>query len=40
MELTRAWEVEDVAALVSAREDTEGLVRKVTLLKGELAKVC
>jgi hypothetical protein len=39
MELTQAWEVEDVAALVSAREDTEGLVRKVTLLKGELAEV-
>jgi hypothetical protein len=39
MELTRVWEVEDVAALVSAHEDTEGLVRKVTLLKGELAEV-
>jgi hypothetical protein len=37
-ELTRVREVEDVAALVSAREDTKGLVWKVTLLEDELAE--
>jgi hypothetical protein len=32
------WEVEDAAALVPAREDTEGLVWKVALLEDELAE--
>jgi hypothetical protein len=31
-------EVENVAVLASAREDIEGLVRKVNLLEGELAE--
>jgi hypothetical protein len=39
VELTRAWEVENTTALASAREDAEGLVRKVTLLKGELTEL-
>jgi hypothetical protein len=38
-ELTQAWEVEDAAVLASAREDAEGLVWRVTLLKGELVEV-
>jgi hypothetical protein len=38
MELTRAWEVEDAAALASVHEDAEGLGRKVALLEGELAE--
>jgi hypothetical protein len=38
MELTRAQEVEDAAVLASAHEDVEGLIRKVTLLKGEPAE--
>jgi hypothetical protein len=33
-------EVENVVALVLAHEDVEGLVRKVTLLEGGLAKAC
>jgi hypothetical protein len=35
---TRAREVEDATVLASAHEDAEGLVWKVTLLKGELAE--
>jgi hypothetical protein len=31
--------VEDAAVLASAREDAEGLVWRVTLLKGELVEV-
>jgi hypothetical protein len=31
-------EVEDATTLVSTREDVEGLVRKVSLLKGELTE--
>jgi hypothetical protein len=40
MEMTRAWEVEDAAALAYAREDVEGLVPKVALLKGEPVEAC
>jgi hypothetical protein len=34
----RAWEVENVVVQASVQEDTEGLIRKVTLLAGELAE--
>jgi hypothetical protein len=37
-ELTRVREVKNVAALASIWEDAEGLIRKVTLLEGELAE--
>jgi hypothetical protein len=37
-ELTQAWEVENVMVQASVREDAEGLIRMVALLKGELAK--
>jgi hypothetical protein len=37
-ELTRAQEVKHEMVLASAHEDVEGLVQKVTLLKGELAE--
>jgi hypothetical protein len=39
MELTRAWEVENVTTPVSAQEDAEGLSRKVALLEGELVEM-
>jgi hypothetical protein len=39
VELTRMQDVENVTMLASAQEDAEGLVRKVAVLKGELAKV-
>jgi hypothetical protein len=32
-------EAESTAALASAHEEAEGLVRKITLLEGELAEV-
>jgi hypothetical protein len=32
MELTRAWEVENVTVQASLREDAEGLIRMVTIL--------
>jgi hypothetical protein len=38
--LTWTWEVENTMAMASAHGDTEGLVRKVTLLEAELAKAC
>jgi hypothetical protein len=38
-EPTRAWEVENAAALASSREDVVGLVWKVALLEGDLAEV-
>jgi hypothetical protein len=31
-------EVESVTSLASAREEVEGLARRITLLKGELAE--
>jgi hypothetical protein len=39
-ESTQVREVENVTGKVSVREDAEGLICKVTLLKGELVKVC
>jgi hypothetical protein len=36
--LTQVWEVENVVVQASVQEDVEGLVRKVTLLEGELAE--
>jgi chlorite dismutase len=38
IELTWVQEVEDAAALASTHQDVEGLVRKVTLLEGELTE--
>jgi hypothetical protein len=38
-ELPRVREVENVVVLPSVWEDAEGLIRKVTLLEGELAEV-
>jgi hypothetical protein len=38
-ESTRAREVENVAIQVSVQEDVEGLIRKVALLEGALAKL-
>jgi hypothetical protein len=32
MELTRAWEVENVMMQASLQEDVEGLIRMVTIL--------
>jgi hypothetical protein len=40
MELTRVREMENVVVLASVLEDVEGLIRKVSLLEGELAKAC
>jgi hypothetical protein len=37
-ELTRAREVEDAMVLASVLEDADGLVRKVTILEGELVE--
>jgi hypothetical protein len=36
IELTQAWEVENVMVLASVREDVEGLIYKVALLEGEI----
>jgi hypothetical protein len=38
-EPTQSWEVENAGMLASAREDTEGLTWKVSLLEGELVDV-
>jgi hypothetical protein len=38
-ESTQALEAENAVVLASAREDVEGLVRKVALLEGELVEV-
>jgi hypothetical protein len=38
MESTQAWVVENVMVPASVQEDVEGLVCKVALLEGELAK--
>jgi hypothetical protein len=35
-----AQEAENIAVLVSVRKDVEALVRRVALLKGELAEAC
>jgi hypothetical protein len=34
------WEAENTVALAPTHEDIEGLVQKVTLLKGELSEAC
>jgi hypothetical protein len=36
IELTQAWEVENVMVLASVREDVEGIICKVALLEGEI----
>jgi hypothetical protein len=40
VESTRMRDVENVAVLVSAREDAKGLIHKVSLLEGELVEAC
>jgi hypothetical protein len=39
-DLSRALEMENVVVLSSVREDAEGLVCKVALLKGKLMEAC
>jgi hypothetical protein len=39
-ESTRAWELENVMVHAPVREGAKGLIRKVSLLEGELAEVC
>jgi hypothetical protein len=39
-DLSRALEMENVVVLSSIREDAEGLIRKVALLKGKLMEAC
>jgi hypothetical protein len=38
MESSPAWEMENVVVLASVREDAEGLIHKVALLKGDLVE--